>query len=219
MMPSSVWWAVACGLLALVAVYAYAAGALFAHARLARLAPPRSLAHALAIGALMPACGCTALAYARRAPERLRAPFIVAAYAANPLLVVAAGILAGGPGALAVLALALVAAALARALPPGGRPRARLDDLLLRRAGSPLRDAAPYAVTYAAPSLALGALVGIVTVAPAVIAGGVVAALAVVFAPPHRDVAEDHGARTARGVRIIVIAFALAAGAAVALLV
>ncbi|HET6403431.1 MAG TPA: hypothetical protein VFH78_02190 [Candidatus Thermoplasmatota archaeon] len=204
--------------LALVGVYAYAAAALWAHARLATLAPPRSLAHALLVGALMPACGCTALAYARRAPERLRAPFLVAAYAANPLLVLAAALIGGWRAAAAVLALALLAALAARALPAGERPRTRLDDLLLRRDGSPLRDAAPYVAAYAAPALGLGALVGLAAAAPALVGALAVGALALLFAPPHADVAQDHGGRVARGVRGLVVLFALCAAAAVALL-
>lgn len=204
--------------LALLGVYAYAAAALFAHARLAALAPPRSLAHAIAIGALMPACGCTALAYARRAPAEHRAPFLVAAYAVNPLLLLAAAMLAGGWGAVAVLALGLTAALAARAIPAGERPRARLDDLLLRRGGHPLRDAAPYTMAFAAPALGIGGLLGLATAMPSLVAGLAVGALALLFGPRHRDVAQDHGARFATSVRIVVVAFACASAAAIALL-
>ena len=213
------WWTLALvgAGLALVGVYAYAAAALWAHARLARLDPPRSLAHALVVGALMPACGCTALAYARRAPERLRAPFLVASYALNPLLVLAAGLVAGWRGAIIVAGLALLASLAASLLPPGERPRTRLDDLLLRRDASALRDAAPYAAAYAAPAVGVGALVGASSAAPGLLAGAAIAALAFLLAPPHRDIAEDHGPRLARHLRALFALFALAAGALVAL--
>lgn len=204
-------------LLALAGVYAYAAAALFAHARLSRLPAPASLAHAVALGALMPACGCTALAYARRAPAPLRAPFLVAAYAANPLLLVAAWLVAGWVAAALVLGLALAAALAARLVPEGERPRARLDDLLLRRGASPLRDAAPYTLAFAAPALGIGALVGLASGMPALVAGLAVGALALLFAPPHRDVAQDHGVRFATRVRLAMVAFALAAALAVGL--
>lgn len=195
---------------ALIAVYAYAAAALWTHARLSTLAPPRSLAHTLAIGALMPACGCTALAYARRAPERLRAPFLVAAYGVNPLLVIAGALLRGWPGAALVLALALAAALAARLLPPGERPRTRLDDLLLRRDARPLRDALPYTAAFALPALVLGALLGGLTLAPEILGALTIGALALLFAPRPRDVAEDHGSRFARGVFAIHAGFGLA---------
>lgn len=204
--------------LALVGVYAYAAAALAAHARLARLPPPSSVASALAIGALMPACGCTALAYARRAPPKLRAPFIVAAYAVNPLLVAAAALVAGWSGALAVVALGLLAALAAALFPEGERPRARLDDFLLRRGASPLRDAAPYTLAFAAPAIGIGAAFGLASLAPSLVAGLAIGALALLFAAPHRDVAEDHGARFANGVRALAIGFAITAATAVALL-
>lgn len=158
----------------------------------------------------MPACGCTALAYARRTPPRLRAPFLVAAYAINPLLLVAAGLLGGWRAALVVLALGLIAALAARALPEGARPRARLDDLLLRRGASPLRDAAPYTAAYAAPALALGAIVGLAAIAPAYVGALAIGALALLFGAPHADVAQDHGTRLANGARAIHAAFALA---------
>lgn len=213
------WLEVALGaILALAGVYGYAVAALWMHARLAALAPPRHLAHALLVGALVPACGCTAMTHARRAPERLRAPFLVAAYAANPLLVLAAGLLGGWLAALAVLALALLAAAAARLLPPGERPRTRLDDLLLRRGGSPLRDAWPYVGAFALPAVALGALVGGAASAPSAMEGIVVAGLALLFAPRHADLAQDHGARFAGLLRATFLAFAVAAGLAVALL-
>ncbi|HUR68458.1 MAG TPA: hypothetical protein VM370_04370 [Candidatus Thermoplasmatota archaeon] len=218
-------------------MYAYAAAALFAHARLSKLAPPRSLAAAIGIGALMPACGCTALAYARRAPPKLRAPFLVAAYAVNPLLLVAAALLRGWQGALAVLALGLAAALVARLVPEGERPRARLDDLLLRRGASPLRDAAPYTMAFAAPALGIGAAVGmggawiraadkawpaghagVAQVAPALVGALAVGALALLFAAPYRDVAQDHGGRVARGVWGLQAAFAVACVGALALL-
>lgn len=205
-------------LLALAGVYAYAAAALYAHARLAGLPPPGSLARAVALGALVPACGCTALAYARRAPARLRAPFLVAAYAINPLLVLAAGLVAGWPGALAVAALGVLASFVAAAsVPEGERPRARLDDLLLRRGGSPLRDAGPYAMAFAAPALGIGALIGLVSALPALVGGLAVGGLALLFAAPHRDVAQDHGEAFARGVRFVLAGFALVAGVAVLL--
>lgn len=215
----SAWWTLAAlgALLALVGVYAYAAAALWTHARLAALAPPRRLAHALLAGALVPACGCTAMAYARRAPERLRAPFLVAAYAANPLLLAAAALLAGWVAAASVLALALLAAAAAHRLPPGERPRARLDDLLLRRDGSPLRDAWPYVGAFALPAVAIGGLVGGIASAPGVVEGVAVAALAFLFAPARADVAQDHGARFASRLRVVFVLFAIASGAAVAL--
>lgn len=205
-------------LLALAAVYAYAAAALAFHARLARLAPPRTLAGAVAMGLATPACGCTALAYARRAPERLRAPYLLAAYAGSPLLVAAAWLLAGPVAGLAVVALAALAALAARALPPGERPRARLDDLLLRRGASPLRDAAPYALRFGAPALLVGALVGGASLAPAWAAGLAVVALAALLGAPHADVALDHGARLAGRVRALHLAFSALAGLAVGIL-
>lgn len=214
------WWiGAACALLALVAIYAYAAAALFAHAQLARIAPPRSLAGALLAGALIPACGCTAFPHARRAPPRLRAPFLIAAYAANPLLILSAALLRGWLAAATVLVLALAFAATARLLPEGERPRTRLDDLLLRRNGRPLRDAAPYTLAFAAPALGVGALVGLgAALAPDLLAGLTIGALALLFAPRRADVADDHGAPFARRVRALFVAFALASAVAVALL-
>lgn len=216
----ALWWTVAaCALLALVAIYAYAAAALFAHAHLARLAPPRTLPGALLAGALVPACGCTAFPHARRAPPHLRAPFLIAAYAANPLLILSAALLRGWLAAAAVLVLALAFAALARLLPEGERPRTRLDDLLLRRDSSPLRDAAPYTLAFAAPALGIGALVGLgAALAPDVLAGLAIGALALLFAPRRADVADDHGAPFARRMQVIFVAFALASALAVALL-
>lgn len=212
-------WPIALGtLLALAGVYLYAAAALWTHARLAALAPPRHLAHALVVGALVPACGCTAMAYARRAPERLRAPFLVAAYAANPLLLLAAWLVAGGWAALAVLALALLAGVGARLVPAGERPRTRLDDLLLRRGGNPLRDAWPYVGAFAVPAIAIGGLAGGLASAPSFVEGFAIGALAALFAPRRADVAEDHGAPFASRLRVVFLLFALAAGAASALL-
>lgn len=208
---------VAGALLALVGVYAYAAAALFAHARLARLPPPPSLAAAIAIGALMPACGCTALAYARRAPPTLRASFLVAAYAINPLLVVAAALVAGWQGALAIVALGVAAALVAAWLPTGERPRARLDDLLLRRGGSPWRDAAPYAMAFAAPALGAGALVGIAEHLGWLFGAIAVGALALAFAAPRRDVAQDHGAPFATRLRVVFVSFAFTCALVLAL--
>ena len=204
--------------LAVAAVYAYAVAALAVHHRLARIRAPRTLAHALALGVLVPACGCTALALARRAPPRLRAPFLVAAYAASPLLVAAAWLLAGPAAALAVLGLAVAAGALAHLLPAGDAPpRARLDDLLLPRDARPLRDAAPYALTFGGPALAVGALVGGASLASPWWAGLALTLLALLVAAPARDVALDHGRGFALRLRALHVAFSLAAGAAVAL--
>ena len=200
---------------ALLAVYLYAVAALLVHARLSTFAPPRSLAHALLVGALVPACGCTALAYARRAPPRLRAPFLLAAYAASPLLLAAAWLLAGPLAALAVLLLALALAALARLLPEGERPHARLDDLLLRRDARPLRDAAPYLWSFGAPALLVGAAVGGASLTHPAVAGLAFALLAALLGAPARDVAQDHGAPFARRLRALHLAFSLAAGVAV----
>ena len=203
---------------ALLAVYLYAVAALLVHARLSTFAPPRHLAHALLVGALVPACGCTALAYARRAPPRLRAPFLVAAYAASPLLLAAAWLLAGPLAALALLALALAAAALARLLPEGDRPRARLDDLLLRRDARPLRDAAPYLMTFGAPALLVGAAVGGASLAHPALAGLAVAALAALLGAPAADLSQDHGPAFARRLRATHLAFSLVAGVLVGVL-
>lgn len=203
---------------ALVAVYAYAVAALLVHHRLSRLAPPTTLGRALLVGALVPACGCTALPYARRAPPRLRAPFLLAAYAASPLLMAAAWLLAGAWAALTVVALALALAALARLLPEGERPRARLDDFLLRRDARPLRDAAPYLLPFGAPALAVGALVGGASLAHPALAGLAFAALAALLAAPDADVAQDHGRGFARRLRALHLAFALLGGLAVGLL-
>ena len=201
---------------ALLAVYLYAAFALHVHARLPALAPPRGLAHALLVGARVPACGCTALAYARRAAPPLRAPFLVAAYAASPLLLAAAWLLAGPLAALAVLGLALLVALLARVLVPGGaKPRTRLDDLLLRRDARPLRDALPYVWSFGAPAAAVGALVGGATLAHPALAGLAAGALAALLGAPHAEVAQDHGDAFAWRLRALHAAFALSAGLAV----
>lgn len=201
---------------ALVGVYLYAAAALAVHHRLARIAPPRTLAHALLLGAVVPACGCTALALARRAPERLRAPFLVAAYAASPLLVAAAWLLAGPLAALAVLALALVAGALSFLLPAGDAPpRARLADLLLPRDARPLRDAAPYLLSFGAPAMLVGALVGGASLARPAWAALAMLMLSFLVAAPVRDVAEDHGRAFAWRVRGAHATFSLAAAGAV----
>lgn len=203
--------------LALLAVYAYAVAALWTHARLATLAAPRSLTRALLAGALVPACGCTALPYARRAPPRLRAPFLVAAYGVNPLLVLAAALVAGWRGALVVLALGLAAAAAGRLLPAGERPRARLDDLLLRKDAAPLRDATPYMLAFAAPAVGIGAAFALAPLAPSVLAALAVGGLAVLFRPPHADVAQDHGPRLAGGIRALHVGFAVTLTPALAL--
>lgn len=203
----------AMALLALVAIYLYAAAALFAHAHLARVPPPRSLAHAVLLGVLVPACGCTATPYARRASPGLRAPFLVAAYAASPLLALAAGLLAGPRALLGVLALAVLAALLSARLPPGDAPpRVRLDDLLLKRASRPLRDAVPYARTYALAGLAAGALVGAASLLPGIGAGLAVTFLALLFEPPQADLALDHGEAFARRLRWTHRAFSVLAG-------
>lgn len=204
--------------LAVVGVYAYAAAALHAHARLAGTSPPRTLPQAIATGALLPACGCTALPYARRAPHPLRAPFLIAAYAVNPLILLAALLLGGPLAALTTLGLGLAAAALAAHLPAGATPpRARLDDLLLRPRANPLRDALPYAVAYALPALGVGAIAGAATLLPTAFEGALVAPLALLLGPPHRDVAADHGPGFARRLRAVHAAFAASAGAAAAL--
>lgn len=213
------WWLapLAGALLALGLVYAYAAAALWTHGRLATLPAPRTLPGALAAGALVPACGCTALPHARRAPPRLRAPFLLAAYAASPLLLAAAWLLAGAWAALAVLLLALLAAALAALLPAGGTPRARLEDFLLKRDAAPLRDAATYLPAFGAPAMLVGALVGGARLAHPALAGLALGGLAALLGAPMRDVAQDHGAPFARRLRALHLAFSLLAGLAVAL--
>lgn len=205
-------------LLALAAVYAYAAAALAFHARLARLAPPRTLLGAVAMGLLTPACGCTALAYARRAPAPLRASYLAAAYAGSPLLVVAAGLLAGPLAAAGVAVLAALVALAAVAIPAGEKPRTRLDDLLLRRDANPLRDAAPYTLRFGAPALAVGALVGGASLAPPWAAGLAAFALAALLGAPAADVALDHGAPFARRLTAHHLAFSALAGLTIGLL-
>lgn len=199
--------------LAVLAVAAYAWLALVAQRRLAARPPLGTLAEAIAVGAIVPACACTALAYARRSPEALRAPFLLAAYAANPLLLLAAAILAGPIAAVLVLFAAGVAAAVSTLIPPPtASRRLRLDDLLLKRAASGF-DALPYARRYAAPSVALGALVALtVMMGQSVLAGLLVAGLALLFAAPPAEVAEDHGSPFSRRLFILQAAFAVVSG-------
>lgn len=187
-----------------LAVYAYAVSALFTRGKLATLTPPKTVAAAVARGAMMPACGCTALAHARRIPPSQRAPFIVAAYALNPLLILAALLLAGWKPAVVILALGLVLAMVTRVT--GEPTRTRLDDLLLRREAAPWKDATSYVKTYGLAGVALGA---VATLLPAWLAVG---ALALLFMPPTRDVEADHGARFARAVRFALVAFAFLCG-------
>lgn len=202
---------------AVLGVYAYAGLALVAQRRLAIRAPPESVASALALGVATPACGCTALPLARRAAQRPAAAFLAAAYAANPLLALAALVLAGPLAALAVLALALATASAFAVLAPArvaSARRFRLEDLLLKRDGSPFADALAYARGYSPHALALGAAVGLSTAVapwgPAV----AVLALALAFGPPRREIAEDHGPAFARALAAAHATFAALAALA-----
>lgn len=202
--------------LALAAVYAYAALALVARARLATRPPPRTRLAAALVGALVPACGCTALPFARRCAPRERAAFVTAAYALNPLLVLAALVVAGIGAALAVAALALLAAGAHAALRPlasSPAPRVRLDDLLLKHDAAPWRDALPYAREFAPPAVAAGLVVGLLTFAPPFAAGLGIAALVVALGPPRAELALDHGPAFARRALVAHVVFAVVTGA------
>lgn len=202
--------------LAVAGVYAYAALALVARRRLASRPPPRGVVEAALLGLVVPACGCTALPYARRCAPRERAAFVTAAYAGNPLLVLAALVLAGPLAAAAAVALALAAALAHAALRPIAPPppRVRLDDLLLRREGVAWRDAAPYVREFGAPAMAAGLVLGLVTLAPPLAAGVALAALALVMAPPRAELGVDHGGTFARRASALHAAFAVGLGAA-----